>query len=132
VLRRLGAREVVERIDRDYDLIVDCVGGTVFGQAIEHLTAQGTVVNIATGSPDETVSFRAGRFDRAKGASIYTLNLVDELTAGAAADLDRLCRLVADERLDPQVRLEHSWRDPAPAIAALLGGIGGKVVLHVD
>jgi NADPH:quinone reductase-like Zn-dependent oxidoreductase len=73
-LRRLGARE-----------------------AIEHLAAQGMVVN------------------------------------SASTDLDRLCTLVADGRLDPQVALERSWRDPAPAIDALLGGrVGGKVVLHVD
>jgi NADPH:quinone reductase-like Zn-dependent oxidoreductase len=38
LLGRLGACEVVERLDGDYDLIVDGVGGAIFGQAIEHLT----------------------------------------------------------------------------------------------
>jgi len=40
---------------------------------------------------------------------------------------------VAGGRLDGQVELEGSWRDPGPGIDALVHrGIGGKVVLHVD
>jgi hypothetical protein len=88
-----------------------------------------------TQSDDETVTFRASRFDRAFGATIYTLNLPDELAAhgSATSDLTRLCALVADGRLDPQVELEDSWREPAHAMDALLRRrIGGKAVLHVD
>ena len=134
-LRRLGAREVVDRLDTDFDLIIDGVGGTTFGDAIEHLAVGGIVVNIATGHPEETVTFRAARFDRAPGARIYTLNLFDELTrhAGAATDLRRLCDLIADGRLDGQVELEVSWRDHARAFDALLHReIGGKAVLLID
>ena len=103
--------------------------------AVEHLTPGGIVVNVATQTDDETVTFRATRFDRAKGARIYTLNLFDELSrhASAATDLARLCALMSAGRLDGQVELEASWRDPAPALAALLERrIGGKGVLHVD
>jgi NADPH:quinone reductase len=135
LLNRLGARDVLEQLDGDYDLIVDCVGGAIFGQAIEHVAPRGIVVNIATQSPDETVTFHAGRFDRAPGARIYTLNQFDETTthASGTGDLTRLCALVADGRLDGQVELDDSWRDPAPAIDALLRRrIGGKIVLHVD
>jgi NADPH:quinone reductase-like Zn-dependent oxidoreductase len=135
LLRRLGAADVVDTVDGDFDLIVDAVGGTTFGVAIEHLVPRGVVVNLATGGPDEVVSFRASAFDRAKAARIYTLNLPDELDAhgGATRDLERLCTLVAEGRLDPQIELEGSWRDPAPALDALLARrIGGKVVLHVD
>jgi NADPH:quinone reductase len=91
--------------------------------------------NIATQSPDETVTFRAAGFDRSPGARIYTLNQFDETAAHASgtADLRRLCALVADGRLDGQVELEGSWREPAPALDALVHrGIGGKAVLHVD
>jgi hypothetical protein len=35
--------------------------------AIEHLAARGIVMNIATQSDDETVTFHAARFDRAQG-----------------------------------------------------------------
>jgi NADPH:quinone reductase len=135
LVRRLGASDVVERLDGDFDLIVDCVGGHTFGLAIEHVAARGVVVNIATQSEHETVTFRARRFDRAKGARIYTLNLFDELAshASATSDLTRLCELMEDGRLDGQVELERSWRNPAPVFEALLERrIGGKAVLHVD
>jgi NADPH:quinone reductase-like Zn-dependent oxidoreductase len=135
LLRRLGADDIVEHISGDFDLIIDGVGGATFGLAIEHVASRGTVVNIATQSNDETVTFRAARFDRAKGARIYTLDLLDELAfrAGGADDLTRLCALMAKGLLDGQVELEDSWRKPSRALAALLKRhIGGKAVLHVD
>ena len=135
LLRELGATDVVETLAGDFDLIVDAVGGPTFGLAIEHVAARGIVVNIATQSDDETVTFQAARFDRAKGARIYTLNLFDELAAhaSAASDLTRLCTLMADGRLDGQIELEASWREPSAALDALLERrIGGKAVLHVD
>ena len=135
LLRRLGAAEVVERITGDFDLILEGVGGPTFGLAIEHVAPRGIVVNIATQSDDETVTFHAARFDRAKGARIYTLNLPDELAshASGASDLTRLCTLMADGRLDGQIELEASWREPSRVFEALLKRcIGGKAVLHVD
>ena len=135
LLHKLGARDVVEGLEEDFDLVVDCVGGAVFGQAAEHLTRGGILVNLATEDPDQQVSFRAGRFDRSPGARIYTLNQWDESAAqgGATKDLARLCTLAADGRLDGQVGYEGSWRDPAAAIEALLTrSIGGKAVLRVD
>jgi NADPH2:quinone reductase len=135
LLRRLGAYDIVENISGDFDLIIDGVGGATFGLAIEHVASRGTVVNIASQSEDETVTFRAARFDRAKGARIYTLDLLDELAfrASGAGDLARLCALMAKGLLDGQVELEDSWRKPSRALAALLKRhIGGKAVLHVD
>ena len=134
-LRRLGAREVVERVRGDFDVIIDGVGGAVFGFAIEHLTPGGLVVNLATPAEEETVTFRAARFDRSYGARIYTLNLPDELArhGGASRDLARLCALAAAGRLDGQIELEDSWREPGAALHALLERrIGGKAVLHVS
>jgi NADPH2:quinone reductase len=135
LLHRLGARSVLEHIDGDFDAIIDAVGDATFGQSIEHLARRGVVVNIATQSDEDMVTFHAARFDRAYGARIYTLNLPDELEvhASATADLTRLCALLAAGRLDGQVELEHSWRDPASAFDALLHRhIGGKAVLHID
>jgi NADPH:quinone reductase-like Zn-dependent oxidoreductase len=130
-LRRLGARAVVTSVDGDFDLVVDCAGGPAFTLGIEHLAPRGVVVNLAT--EGEIVSFRAARFDRSPGARIYTLNLRDELAAGAGADLARLCALAADGRLDGQVALEASWRDAGEATRALLERrIGGKAVLRID
>jgi NADPH:quinone reductase len=135
LLRRLGAGDVVEDITGEFDLIIDAVGGATFGLAIEHVAPRGIVVNLATQSDEETVTFRAARFDRAKGAKIYTLNLLEELAfhGGGAGDLTRLCMLTAEGRLDGQIEFEGSWREPAPALDALLARrIGGKAVLHVD
>jgi len=134
-LRHLGATHVIEHFDGEFDFILDGVGGATFGLAIEHLATRGVVVNIATQRDDETVTFRAARFDRARGATIYTLNLFDELAAhhSGTRDLTRLCDLVADGRLDGQIEFVGSWREPAAAIDALLQRrIGGKAVLHVD
>jgi NADPH:quinone reductase-like Zn-dependent oxidoreductase len=134
VLRKLGAQDVVERLDGVFEVVVDCAGGDAFGQAIEHVARHGVVVNIATRHPDDVVTFRASRFDRSPGASIYTLNNFDELAArgGAADGLARLCALAADGRLDGQVEFEGTWREPAPALDALLDRrIGGKAVLRV-
>jgi NADPH:quinone reductase len=135
LLHGLGATDVVETLDGDFDVIVDGVGGATFGLAIEHVASRGIVVNIATQTDDETVTFHAACFDRAKGARIYTLNLPDELAshASGASDLARLCTLMADRRLNGQIELEASWREPSRALAALLERrIGGKAVLHVD
>lgn len=138
-LRRLGAAAVVERLDSEFDsefdVILDAVGGATFGLAIEHVAPRGVVVNIATPSHDDTVTFRGNRFDRAHGARIYTLNLFDELRshASAASDLARLCRLMVDGRLDAQIEFEGPWRQAESAIEALLHRrIGGKAVLLVD
>ncbi|HZO65638.1 MAG TPA: zinc-binding dehydrogenase [Kribbellaceae bacterium] len=134
-LRRLGAAMVVDQLDDEFDVILDAVGGATFGLAIEHVAPRGVVVNIATPSDDDTVTFRGSRFDRAHGARIYTLNLFDELRshASVASDLARLCGLMVEGRLDAQIEFEGPWREPAPAIEALLHRrIGGKAVLHVD
>ena len=135
LLRGIGAAAVVETIASEFDVIIDGVGGATFGSAIEHVASRGIVVNIATQSDDETVTFKAACFDRARGARIYTLNLPDELAshASAASDLTRLGTLMAQGQLDGQIELEASWRDPSIALDALLERrIGGKAVLHVD
>jgi NADPH:quinone reductase-like Zn-dependent oxidoreductase len=135
LLRRLGATVVTAGLGSDFDVIMEGVGGATFGLAIEHLAPRGVLVSIATQDDAGTVTFRAKSFDRAHGARIYTLDLPGELTAHASgpSDLARLCALAAGGRLDAQVELECSWRQPAEAIDALLNRrIGGKAVLHID
>jgi NADPH:quinone reductase-like Zn-dependent oxidoreductase len=130
-----GADVVTQRVEDDYDLIIDTVGGAVFGLSIEHLRPRGVVVNLATPDPAEAVSFRPGLFDRSPGARIYTLNSFDELIAHASgtADLNRLSDLVASGRLDGHVGLEISWRHATSALAQFLEGrVDGKAVMHVD
>ena len=122
-----------DRVDGEFDLVVDAVGGASFTTGIEHVAPRGLVVNLATGSTDEVVTFRAARFDRAPGARIYTLNLIDELSRmNATSALARLVRLLDDGRLTAPVELEAPWQETAAAIDALLARtISGKAVLHV-
>jgi NADPH:quinone reductase len=132
-LQRYGATGVVDAITGEFDLVVDAVGGPAFGAAIEHVAPQGLVVNLATGSADEVVSFRATRFDRAPGARIYTLNLIDELPRmNPTRDLARLLRLLEQRKLEAPVELEAPWHEIGQAIDALRSRtISGKAVLHV-
>jgi NADPH:quinone reductase-like Zn-dependent oxidoreductase len=135
LLRRLGADDVAERLTGDFDLIIDAVGGATFGHAIEHIAPHGLLVNLARQDDDELITFRIAQFDRSPGATIYTLNQFDETAAHASgsSDLRRLCALVADGRLDPQIELEASWHDATSAIDALLQRrIGGKAVLRIE
>jgi NADPH:quinone reductase-like Zn-dependent oxidoreductase len=133
-LKELGADSVIDAVDGDFDLIVDAVGGATFSAAIEHLAPRGVVVNLATGSAEETVSFRATRFDRAAGAAIHTLNLLDDLRrANTVQELNRLAELMHQRRLVAPVELEAPWEDIHRAIDALLKReIAGKAVLHVS
>jgi NADPH2:quinone reductase len=132
-LQHLGATHVVERVADEFDLVVDAVGGATFAAAIEHVAPRGLIVNLATGSSDEIVSFRAGRFDRAPGARIYTFNLIDELPgSNVTSDLARLVRLLEQRKLAAPVEFEAPWQDVGRAIDRLLGRrISGKAVLHV-
>jgi NADPH:quinone reductase len=106
-LKDLGAETVIDSVQGEFDLIVDAVGGATFAAAIEHLAPHGLVVNLATTSPDEIVSFRAARFDRAAGAAIHTLNLLDDLKrTNTPGDLARLAELMHRRRLAAPVELE--------------------------
>lgn len=132
LLRSLGANQVVEELDGDYDLIVDGVGGPIFAESIEHLTPRGVVVGIAT--MGETVTFVADLFNRSPGARIYTLNQFHETArhASGSSDLRRLCALVAAGRLDGQIELEVPWTDFQAAMDAVIHRkIGGKAVLSL-
>jgi NADPH2:quinone reductase len=122
-------------VDGEFDVVIDAVGGQIFARSIEHLALRGVVVNLATDTDEETVSFRAAAFDRARGARIYTLNLRDELAwhTSGSTDLSRLVQLLAAGRLDAQVELERSWRDAGAAMTALMDRqVGGKVVLTIE
>jgi NADPH:quinone reductase len=132
-LRSLGATAVVDAVEGQFDTVLDAVGGTTFAAAVEHIAPRGLVINVATDRANKIVSFRAARYERAPGATIYTFNLFDELPRmDAAGDLARLVTLLAQQRLVAPVELETDWQDVGYAIDALLKRtISGKAVLHV-
>jgi NADPH:quinone reductase-like Zn-dependent oxidoreductase len=136
-LRELGAAEVVFDIADagEHDAILEGVGGASLGTAIGKVAARGTIVSYASSDP-EPVSFPArALFGRAPGATLRGLFVFEEIerTGSGGSDLARLAELVAAGRLETQIDLEASWREPAGALSALLERrVAGKAVLHVD
>jgi NADPH:quinone reductase-like Zn-dependent oxidoreductase len=136
-LRELGAAQIVYDLDGDetYDAIVEGVGGATLGAALQRVAPRGVVVSFASSDP-EPASFPARTlFGRAPGASLHGYFVFDDVdrTGTGGSDLARLAALVASGELDAQIDLEASWREPGPAIAALMERrVAGKVVLRVD
>lgn len=137
-LRELGAAEVVFDLGGDsatYDAVVEGVGGATLGLALQRVRGRGTVVSFASSDPDPASFPTRSLFGRAPGATLRGLFVFEEIerTGTGGSDLARLVALVAAGELDTQIDLERSWRDPGPAIAALLERrVAGKAVLHVD
>ena len=106
------------------------------GAAIQRVAPDGTVISFANSDPSAHVEYPTrSLFGRAPGARIYGLLVFPELAKrrGATRMLDRLLALLAAGRLDPQIDLEASWREPAEPIHALIDRrISGKAILHVD
>lgn len=136
-LRELGAAEVIFDLDGEatYDAVIEGVGGATLGAALQRVAGRGVVVSFASSDP-EPVSFPArSLFGRAPGARLHGLFVFEEIerTGAGGSDLARLAALVAAGELDTQIDLEVSWRDPGPAIEALLERrVAGKAVLLVD
>jgi NADPH:quinone reductase len=96
---------------------------------------RGTIVSYASSDPAPS-DFAAGAFfRRAPGAVLRGLFVFEEIerTGTGGADLARLAALVARGELQAPIDLEASWREPGPALTALLERrVAGKAVLHVD
>ena len=137
-LRELGAQEVVfdvEDVSDDHDAILEGVGGTSLGSAIGKVAGRGTIVSYASSDPDPASFVARSLFGRAPGAILRGLFVFEEIerTGTGGSDLARLAALVDAGALEPQIDVEGSWRDPGPAISALLERrVAGKAVLHVD
>ncbi len=136
-LRDLGADEVVSLVDLDgepFDVILESVGGASLAAALQRVGPEGIVVSFGDSSR-EPVTFPASAFYRSPGARLYGFFIFSEVerSGSATRDLELLARMVAGRELDPQITLETSWSDPAPALEALLDRrVRGKAVLHVD
>jgi len=136
-LRELGAAEIVRDLDGEatYDAVIEGVGGASLGSALQRVVGRGVVVSFASSDADP-VSFPArALFARAPGAQLHGLFVFEEIerTGTGGRDLARLAALVAAGELDAQIDRETSWREPGPAIEALLERrVAGKAVLLVD
>ena len=136
-LDELGADEVINELEpdgEDFDVILESAGGSSLAAAIQRIRADGTLVSFGDSSR-EPVTFTAGAFYRKPGARLYGFFIFSEVerSGSAARELEFLCDLIARGELDPQISLEGSWRDPNPAIEALLDRrVRGKAVLHLE
>jgi NADPH:quinone reductase len=137
-LRELGADELITDLAADdsdrYDVIVESVGGPSLAAALGRVAPWGIVISFGNSSGEET-SFNVSPFYNLPGASLRGLRVWPEIDRhqSGPADLRLLGQLVAAGELDPQVTLTGSWREPGPAIRALLERrVRGKAVLTID
>jgi NADPH:quinone reductase-like Zn-dependent oxidoreductase len=137
-LVELGADEVVTELLPEgpaFEVIVDAVGGSTLGAAIQRVAPAGTVISFAS-TTDEPVSFPTrALFARAPGAQLYGLYVFTEVArrGSGSSDLRRLAELVAAGKLDPLIDLAVAWTEAGTAIEALLDRrVSGKAVLTVE
>ena len=136
-LAELGADEIVAELEPSgeaFDVILESAGGPSLAAAMQRIRAEGTVVSFGDSSR-EPVTFSASAFYRRPGARLYGFFIFSEVErrGSAARDLEFLAELIGRGELDPQIALESSWRDPNPAIEALLARrVRGKAVLHLE
>jgi NADPH:quinone reductase-like Zn-dependent oxidoreductase len=136
-LRELGADEVITELTPDgdrFDLLIESVGGASLGAALARVAPRGTVVAFGASTPEPT-TFDVSAFYTRFGAKLYGMRVFDELAMGrsAAHDLGVLVGELAAGRLDPQIALTVSWREPDAAFAALIDRrVAGKAVLQID
>jgi NADPH2:quinone reductase len=137
-LAQLGAHEVISELStdsdpaRDFDVVLDGIGGEVLGTALQRVAPGGTVVSYASTIPDPVAYPARAFFARAPRARLYGFYLFAELAHSreGGAGLRRLAELVAAGRLDCQVALSTPWHGCSDAIAALLDRrVDGKAVL---
>jgi NADPH:quinone reductase len=137
-LAELGADAVISELEPsgcEFDAIVEGVGGTSLGSALQRVAPFGAIVSFASSDPAPVEFPARAFFGRAPGASLHAFYLFGVLARErtASRDLARLAELVADGRLDCSIDHEASWREAADAIEALLDRrIAGKAVLRVD
>lgn len=137
-LRELGATDVVTSFEPEgppFDLLLESVGGASLAAAFSRAAADGLIVSFGDSSR-EPLQITANEMRRRPAVRLYGFSLFAELPrepgAGPRA-LAYLAELIAAGELDPQIALEADWREPGPALAALMDrNVAGKAVLHVS
>lgn len=116
-----------------FDLVLESTGGPDLAVALTRLAPGGLVVNYGNSSRAAT-TFNVADFYGRGGVSLYGFFLFDELARrgdSGARDLAILVDLVQSEELVPQVSIKAPWREPWPAMQALIDrDLVGKAVLE--
>jgi len=133
-LRELGATNVISHVadaNGRFDIGLDSVGAQSTPAVLRKLTDDGLLVWFGQASQTApTLDF----FDWSGGASA-TIRKFHYATSATSAskDLVTLTRLVAGERLHPEIGLCRNWRHTAEVIAALLDRrVRGNAILTTD
>jgi NADPH:quinone reductase-like Zn-dependent oxidoreductase len=136
-LTELGADDVIDVVHptgREFDAIVEGVGGATLGACVQRVTPGGTIVSFASSDAAPVQFPPRSLFGRAPGARLYGLLLFAQLerSGGATSGLARLVELVGSGRLECSLSREAPWSEAAEEIAALLARkVRGKAVLTV-
>jgi NADPH:quinone reductase-like Zn-dependent oxidoreductase len=120
-----------EELERQFDLVMEGVGGPSLERSLHALNPGGVIVLYGRASDQPgriTLADFGGRPGRIQGFFIYQTGVE---TFGA--DLTFLTRLLEAGQLKPEVGLEVSWHDLESALTALRDRqVHGKVVLRID
>jgi NADPH:quinone reductase-like Zn-dependent oxidoreductase len=123
----------LDGLEGPFDLILESVGGESLTKSLKLVGRDGIVVLFGNSSGQESsVSFAsfAGK-PHARLYAFFVYESGEPPTFGE--DLALLAREIGDGRLEPQVGLEASWRDPIAALDALRERrMVGKAVLAID
>jgi NADPH:quinone reductase len=118
-----------------YRLVIDGVGGPMFGRLVEHTAKGGTVVSYGgSGGYESLVPLYPSLFGRGGQRTIYGLTLYTEAELEASSlGLARLLRLVEDGRLRVPEIVSGGWSDtPRLAQELLARKFSGKAVVQLS
>jgi NADPH:quinone reductase len=123
----------LKSLEGPFDLILESVGGESLTSSLKNVARDGIVVLFGNSSGQESsVSF--GNFAGHAHATLYAFFVYESGEPPTfGSDLALLASEIGAGRLQPQVGLEASWRDPLAALSALRERrMEGKAVLSVD
>jgi NADPH2:quinone reductase len=133
-LEALGANEVVTSLDdagRDFDLVLESVGGETLLAALGRTAPRGHLVLLGSSSRDPApITISSFRRDARQTVHPFWVYGSGE---PVGEDLATLARLTARGLLDPVVGWDDSWDRLDEAIGALRDRrVAGKAVLRID
>ena len=116
-----------------FDLILESVGGASLTNSLRQVGRDGLVILFGNSSGEDS-AVRFASFAGRAHARLYAFFVYESGEPPAfGADLALLAAEVGAGRLEPEVGLEASWRDPMAALNALRERqLEGKAVLVID
>ncbi|WP_269537103.1 zinc-binding dehydrogenase [Cerasicoccus fimbriatus] len=137
-LLELGADAVIETLSpdgpRQYDLIMESVGGDSLGAAFARIDGRGVIVQYGEASL-APITFPAGLYATMPAVRYEPFLLYPDLLSdySGTRTLELLSGLIAEGRLRPVISDIMSWSDTPKALEKLQArSVIGKIVLQID